>query len=53
MNICINRNGYLKSVFGFDNSIEALDELYNLGNTIKEFSDSFSSKSTSLIVNAF
>ena len=53
MNICINGNGDLKSAFGFDNSMEALDELYNLGNTIKEFSDSISSKTTSLIINAF
>ena len=53
INICINGNGELKSVFEFDNSMEALDELYNLGNTIKEFSDSFSSKSISLIINTF
>ena len=53
MNVCINGNGDLKTAFGFDNSMEALDELYNLGNTIQEFSDSISSKTTSLIINAF
>ena len=53
MNVCINGNGDLKAAFGFDNSMEALDELYNLGNSIKEFSDSISSKTTSLIINAF
>ena len=53
MNICINGNGELKSVFEFDNSMEALDELYNLGNKIKKLSDFIFSKTTSLIINTF
>ena len=41
LNTCLKGNGDLKVAFNFDISMSVLDELYNLVDTINEYSDIF------------
>ena len=53
LNVCINGNGDLKTAFGFDDSMDKLDELYNYGDDIRQFQSNISTKTTSLVISAF
>ena len=53
LNTCVNGNGDLKTAFGFDSSMNDLDELYHLGDKITEYLDNMSISGTSITIQAF
>ena len=53
LNTCVNGNGDLKTAFGYDNSMNDLDELYHLGDKINEYLDTMTISSTPLTIQAF
>ena len=53
LNVCVNGNGDLKKAFGFEKSMDDLDELYNLGDDIRKYQENITSKTSSLTISAF
>ena len=53
LNACVNGNGDLKSAFGFDSSMNDLDELYHLGDTLNDYLNDIPSTITPLTISSF
>ena len=53
LNTCVNGNGDLKEAFNFDSSMSDLDDLYHLGDTINEYSETIASQTTPVTITAF